>query len=57
LKQKIVNGIPLTVKDIAWEEPDMNSPFIKIVDTDSELLAVIEQNAEQDTYQYCCVFN
>lgn len=57
LKQKIVNGIPLTAKDIAWEEPDMNSSFIKIVDTDSALLAVIEQNTEQDTFQYCCVFN
>ena len=57
LKQKIAKGIPLTKNDIAWAEPDNHSQFYKIVASDGELLAVIEQNLQQKTYQYCCVFN
>lgn len=57
LRQKIAKGIPLSRNDIAWSEPDENSKFYKIIASDGALLAVIEPNLQQKTYQYCCVFN
>jgi tRNA pseudouridine55 synthase len=57
LKSKIVNGVPLTQKDIILEKPTDKGKFIKIIDADRELLAVIEQNETPGEYHYCCVFN
>jgi len=57
LKQKIANGIPLTDKDFVGTQPDDSSKCVKIVDSNGALLAVIELNLDQNTYQYCCVFN
>jgi len=57
LKRKIVNGVPLTQKDIILEETADRGKFIKIVDANRELLAVIEQNEMPGEYNYCCVFN
>jgi len=57
LAQKITKGAPLTDKDIVRAELDSRSKFVKIVASDGALLAVIERNTKQDTYQYCCVFN
>ena len=57
LKSKIVNGVPLTQKDIVLEEPLDKGKFIKVIDANRELLAVIEQNETSGEYHYCCVFN
>jgi len=57
LKRKIVNGVPLTQKDIVLEEVADTSKFIKLVDVNRELLAVIEPNEMPGEYKYCCVFN
>ena len=57
LKNKIVNGVPLTRKDIILERPQGSGKFIKIIDVNRELLAVIEQIETFGEYQYCCVFN
>ncbi len=57
LKNKIVNGVPLTQKDIILEETPDQGKFIKIIDDGRELLAVIERNETAGKYNYCCVFN
>jgi len=57
LKSKIVNGVPLMQKDVILETPAETGRFIKIVDANRELLAVIEQNEIPGEYHYCCVFN
>ena len=57
LKSKIVNGVPLTQKDVILEEAANTGKFIKIVDANRALLAVIEQTEMPGEYNYCCVFN
>ena len=57
LKSKIVNGVPLTQKDVILEKRPDKGKFIKIIDANRELLAVIEQNETPGEYHYCCVFN
>lgn len=57
LKSKIINGVPLTQKDVILEKPQDKGKFIKIIDAHRELLAVIEQNETPGEYHYCCVFN
>ena len=57
LKNKIVNGVPLTQKDVPVKALPDKDKFIKIIDGNRELLAVIEQNETGSEYYYCCVFN
>ena len=57
LKSKIVNGVPLTQKDVIVGKSADKGNFIKIIDANRELLAVIEQNETPGEYHYCCVFN
>ncbi len=57
LKSKIVNGVPLTQKDVILGKSADKGNFIKIIDANRELLAVIEQNETPGEYHYCCVFN
>jgi hypothetical protein len=57
LKSKIAHGVPLTQKDIALEGTPGKGKFIKIIDADRELLAVITQHETPGEYRYCCVFN
>ena len=57
LKSKIVNGVPLTQKDVALKELPGKEKFIKIIDGNRELLAVIEKDETPGEYHYCCVFN
>ncbi len=57
LKNKIVNGVPLTQKDVVLEEAADKGKFIKLIDANRELLAVIEPSEISGEYVYCCVFN
>ncbi len=57
LKSKIVNGVPLTQKDVVLEKLPDKDKFIKIIDENRELVAVIEHNQTSSEYHYCCVFN
>ena len=56
LKSKIVNGVPLTQADGIRGEATDKGGFIKIIDENRALLAVIEQKIPGE-YHYCCVFN
>jgi tRNA pseudouridine55 synthase len=57
LKNKIVNGVPLTQKDVVLEEPADKGRFIKLIDANRALLAVIDPSEIPGEYLYCCVFN
>jgi tRNA pseudouridine55 synthase len=57
LRNKVINGIPLTTVDVAWERPIAAGNFIKIIDTNNRLLAVIEKQKNTGQFKYCCVFN
>jgi tRNA pseudouridine55 synthase len=57
LKRKIVNGVPLTKNDVVLEKPPDKDKFIKIIDANRELLAVIQPIETLGAYHYCCVFN
>jgi tRNA pseudouridine55 synthase len=55
LMQKIRYGNPLSRKDVP--PPEGLAEFIKIVDTENNLLAVLSSQKDTDKYKYCCVVN
>lgn len=57
LKAKIVHGVSLTKHDVTLAECMDSRGFVKIIDDNHDLLAVIEHKKDQDGYNYCCVFN
>lgn len=59
LAEKIRYGRQISEADLERNPAaavDGNSGFIKIVDLDNRLLAVIEKNENKSGYSYCCVF-
>ena len=57
LTKKIKHGILLTTKDFMPENTDDLKNFIKIVDKNNNLTAVLKINKDSNRYNYCCVFN
>jgi len=57
LADKIMHGNILTKKDIVPPEIDAPEGFIKIIDTNQDLIAVLRCTATSNRYSYCCVFN
>ena len=43
--------------DIKTDERDAGSPFVKIIDSNNQLLAVVSPDEENGRYNYCCVFH
>jgi tRNA pseudouridine55 synthase len=56
LKEKIRYGKMLTSEDIQLDAGGSGDPFIKVVDTENRLLAVIQRDERLKRYNYCCVF-
>ena len=56
LMEKIKYGQPLSSADIPVEPESLSSPFIKVINTDHRLLAVVSQDENKGQYNYCCVF-
>ncbi|MCF8111544.1 MAG: tRNA pseudouridine(55) synthase TruB [Desulfobacteraceae bacterium] len=59
LMEKIRFGRPISEKDLDRSEYDTGhkkNQYIKIVDPDNRLLAVIEKKKDKPEYSYCCVF-
>jgi len=56
IKDKIRHGIGLTEKDISPEAGNRSEGYIKIIDDDQKLVAVIRQHSVGKPYTYCCVF-
>jgi tRNA pseudouridine55 synthase len=54
---RIRHGMPLTEKDLAPPATGSGSPWLRVVDPDRRLLAILEHKKGIARYNYCCVFN
>ena len=57
LAKKIMHGNILTKKDLRLVHTKTSEGFIKIVDTNNNLIAVLKDTKKRNRYGYCCVFN
>jgi tRNA pseudouridine55 synthase len=58
LVNKIMHGYIITKNDFISEQINAFEGFIKIVDTDKTLVAVLKKHTkDKNRYDYCCVFN
>lgn len=57
LEQKIKHGQILTKNDIVSETANPSEGFIKIVDAEKQLIAVLKHVGDRDKYDYVCVLN
>ena len=57
LFEKIMHGRMITKIDLTFREINPMGGFIKIVDTNNNLVAVLESKKNSHKYNYCCVFN
>jgi len=58
LVDKIQHGQALTVRDLSKRQGIQGGeqPYIKIIDQEGNLIAVVEHRASNDRLKYCCVF-
>jgi tRNA pseudouridine55 synthase len=54
---RIRNGVPLTEGDIAPPASEGGSGWLRVVDPDRRLIAILEHKKGNPRYNYCCVFN
>jgi len=52
-----MHGYIITKNDFMFETINAFEGFIKIVDTDKDLVAVLKYTKDKNRYDYCCVFN
>jgi len=57
LVNKINHGYIITKNDFMAEKINAFEGFIKIVDTNKTLVAVLKHAKDKNRYDYCCVFN
>ena len=57
LTDKIKHGNILTKSDITPAETDGSEGYIKVLDTEKDLIAVLKHTTASNRYNYCCVFN
>jgi len=57
LAQKIMHGNIMTKNDFLPEKGNLEEGFIKIVDADNSLIAILKYNNDNNTYEYFCVFD
>lgn len=57
LMDKIRFGKPLTDADMDAGRIDLSNDFIKVVDPENRLLAIVSLNKKDRTYKYKCVFH
>jgi tRNA pseudouridine55 synthase len=57
LANKIKHGQILTKNDIVLETANPPEAFMKIVDAEKQLIAVLKNAGDRNKYDYCCVFN
>ncbi|HSQ85509.1 MAG TPA: tRNA pseudouridine(55) synthase TruB [Desulfobacterales bacterium] len=57
LVNKISHGHIITKNDFSYEKINTLEGFIKIVDTNKTLVAVLKHAKDKNRYDYCCVFN
>ena len=57
LAKKIMHGNIITKKDLRPIHTETSEGFIKIVDTNNNLIAVLKDTKKRNRFSYCCVFN
>jgi tRNA pseudouridine55 synthase len=57
LFEKIRYGSMITKQDFTLSGADSTNGFIKVVDANNDLVAVLESAKDSRKYKYCCVFN
>jgi tRNA pseudouridine55 synthase len=57
LANKIKHGQILTKNDIVIETANPSEGFMKILDAEEQLIAVLKYNGKRNKYDYYCVFN
>ena len=57
LEEKIMHGNIITKKDLTPVHTDILEGFIKILNINNDLIAVLSHTKKSDRYGYCCVFN
>ena len=57
LANKIKHGQILTKNDIVVKTADTSEGFVKIVNDDKQLIAVLKYAGNRNKYDYCCVLN
>ena len=57
LANKIKHGQILTKNDIVIETADVSEGFMKIINAEKQLIAVLKYAGNRNKYDYCCVFN
>jgi tRNA pseudouridine55 synthase len=57
LEEKIIHGNIITKKDLIPVHAEIPEGFIKIVNINNDLIAVLRHTKKSDRYGYCCVFN
>jgi len=57
LAQKIRHGNIMTKNDFLPEKGGLKEHFIKVVDADNNLLAILKYTNDNNTYDYFCVFD
>lgn len=55
--EKVRHGMSLTGSDIQHPEPDGGSGWLRVLDPDERLIAILAYKKENPGYNYCCVFN
>ncbi|MFV9645014.1 MAG: tRNA pseudouridine(55) synthase TruB [Desulfobacterales bacterium] len=56
LIDKLKHGSIITRQDFISQQTDIHEDFIKIVDVDDDLIAILNLEKDSDKYHYCCVF-
>jgi tRNA pseudouridine55 synthase len=56
LEKKILNGNPLTIRDLAPVETNNRKSLFKAIGSKRDLLAVLSYDKLYEKYTYCCVF-
>jgi tRNA pseudouridine55 synthase len=57
LEEKIMHGHIITKKDLTPAHTDTSNGFIKIINLNNDLIAILNHIKKSDKYGYCCVFN
>jgi hypothetical protein len=56
LIDKLKHGSIIVRQDIILQQTDIYEDFIKIVDANDDLIAILNLEKDSDKYHYCCVF-
>jgi tRNA pseudouridine55 synthase len=57
LAEKIRHGVKISKKDILSYQANNTEGFVKIINANNELIAVLSHQSTDNDFRYCCVFH